>query len=144
MYTGLLHAHHWLRYLALALIIMSLVKALMDLKKKDQEVKSMKLELYTMISFHLQLLTGLILFFVSNKVQTAMSDMGAAMKDADLRLALIEHPLMMIIGLILITIGYVKLKAKTDMASYAKTVLIYYGIATLIILSKIPTYSWGF
>lgn len=144
MYTGLLHAHHWLRYIALALMILSLVKAIMDLKQKDQEVKSMKLELYTMISFHLQLFIGFVLFFVSTKVQAAMSDMGAAMKDADLRLALIEHPLMMILGLVFITIGYVKLKSKTTKASYAKTVLIYYGIGTLLILSKIPTYSWSF
>ncbi len=143
MYTGLIHAHHWLRYVALVLMIISLVKAFMNLKNKDKNVTSIKLELYTMISFHLQLIIGLVLFFVSTKVMTAMNDMGAAMKDADLRLALIEHPLMMILGLIMITIGYAKLKSKTDLASYSKTVIIYYGIGTLLILSKIPTYSWA-
>lgn len=142
MYTGLLHAHHWLRYVALLLIVLSIVKAIMDLKRKGQSVSSMKLELYTLISFHIQLLIGLVLYFISPKIKTAMSDMGAAMKDADLRLALIEHPLVMIIGVILITVGYLKLKAKSDKAAYAKTVLIYFGIATVLILSRIPMYSW--
>jgi hypothetical protein len=143
MYTGLLHAHHWLRYIALALIVISVVKAIMNRGKKGEGLQSMKLELYTLISFHLQLIIGFILFFVSNKVAVAMSDMGTAMKDPELRLALIEHPVMMVLGIILVTIGYMRLKKQTDLAAYSKTVIIFYGIATLLILSKIPTYSWG-
>ena len=144
MYTGLLHAHHWLRYIALILLAISLVKAIMDRKKKDEEAGNLKTELYTMISFHLQLLIGMMLLFLSPKVKTSMEDMGAAMGDSAQRLLLVEHPLMMIIALILITIGYAKLKGKKDKASYSKTVLIYYGIAGILVLSRIPTYSWTF
>jgi hypothetical protein len=143
MYTGLLHTHHWLRYIALILLLISIVKAIADLKHKGQNVKSKKTELFSMISVHLQLLVGLGLFFVSDKIKLAMGDMGLAMKDPDLRLALIEHPLLMLIGIILITIGYMKLKTISDRALYGKTVLIYYGIGTLLILSRIPMYSWN-
>ena len=142
MYTGLIHAHHWLRYIALILIVISLVKAVMDLKHKGETISSKKTELYTLIAMHLQLLTGLVLFFISPLVKTAMSDMGGSMKDSALRLALIEHPLVMIIAIILITLGYMKLKTINDRAKYGKTVLIYFGIATLLILSRIPMYSW--
>jgi len=142
MYTGLLHAHHWLRYIALILLLISIVKAIADLRHKGEEIKSRKTELYSMISVHLQLLIGLGLFFVSHKIELALSDMGMAMKDPGLRLALIEHPLLMLIGIILITVGYMKLKTITDRASYGKTVLIYYGIGTLLILARIPMYSW--
>ena len=144
MYTGLLHTHHWLRYLALILIIVSLVKAVIDLKHKGESIKSKKSELYTMIIFHIQLLTGLILFFVSPKIALAMENMGTAMKDSASRLVLIEHPLIMLIALVLVTVGYMKLKAIDDRAKYGKTVLIYYGIATILVLSRIPTYSWTF
>lgn len=144
MYTGLLHAHHWLRYIALILLAISLVKAIMNLNKKGEEVGSIKTELYTMISFHIQLLIGMMLLFLSPKVKASMADMGTAMGDSAQRLLLVEHPLVMIIALIVITIGYAKLKGKKDKASYAKTVLIYYGIAGLLVLSRIPTYSWSF
>ena len=144
MYTGLLHSHHWLRYIALLLLLISLVKALMDLTHKGESIKSKKTELFAMITMHIQLLIGLLLFFISPKIQIAMADMGAAMKDADLRLALIEHPLIMLIAVILITIGYIKLKAIDDRAKYGKTVLIYFGIALILILSRIPMYSWTF
>lgn len=142
MYTGLIHAHHWLRYIALILIVISLVKAVMDLKHKGETISSKKTELYTMIAMHLQLLIGLVLFFISPKIKAAMSDMGAAMKDSAMRLDLIEHPLIMIIAIILITLGYMKLKTINDRAKYGKTVLIYFGIATILILSRIPMHSW--
>ena len=144
MYTGLLHTHHWIRYVALILLLVTALKALMDLNKKGVNVGSRKLALYTLISVHIQLLTGLILFFISPKVKMAMENMGAAMKDPASRLVLIEHPLVMLIGITLITIGYVKSKKKTDQASYSKTIIIYYGIALVLILSRIPMYSWTF
>jgi hypothetical protein len=144
MYTGLLHTHHWIRYVALILLLVTALKALMDLNKKGVNVGSRKLALYTLISVHIQLLTGLILFFISPKVKMAMENMGAAMKDPASRLVLIEHPLVMLIGITLITIGYVKSKKKTDQASFSKTILIYYGIALVLILSRIPMYSWTF
>lgn len=144
MYTGLLHSHHWLRYIALILLIISIVKAIADLNHKGESIKNKKTELYTMIAMHVQLIIGLILFFVSPKIQVAMADMGTAMKDADLRLALIEHPLIMLIAIILITVGYMKLKVIDDRAKYGKTVLVYYGIALILILSRIPMYSWNF
>ena len=97
-----------------------------------------------MILFHLQLLTGLLLFFMSPKVSLAMENMGAAMKDSASRLVLIEHPLIMLIALILVTVGYMKLKAIDERSKYGKTVLIYYGIATVLVLSRIPSYSWTF
>lgn len=144
MYTGLLHAHHWLRYVALVLLLITVLKAIMDLNKKGLDPGSKKLALYTLIAIHLQLITGLILFFISPKVQMAMENMGAAMKDAASRLVLIEHPLVMLIGITLITIGYSKSKSKSDQAKYSKTILVYYGIALVLILSRIPMYSWTF
>jgi hypothetical protein len=136
--------HHWLRYIALILLLISIVKAIGDLKHKGGAVSGRKVALYTLITVHLQLVTGLILFFISPKVEMAMENMGAAMKDAASRLVLIEHPLVMIIGIVLITIGYMKSKVITDRAKFGKTILIYFGIAMLLILSRIPMYSWTF
>jgi len=144
MYTGLLHAHHWLRYIVLILLLVSIIKGILDLKHKGETISSKKTELYAMIALHLQLLTGIILYFVSPKVSLGMENMGEAMKESSARLILVEHPLVMIIGVIIITIGYMKLKPIFDRAKYGKTVLIYYGIGTFLILSRIPMDSWTF
>ncbi|MCK5637789.1 MAG: hypothetical protein KAH67_03700, partial [Flavobacteriaceae bacterium] len=68
--------------------------------------------------------------------------MGASMKDAVVRLFAVEHPLMMILAIVLITIGFSKHKNKsTDKAKF-KTITIFYGIALLFVLSKIPWSQW--
>ena len=66
--------------------------------------------------------------------------MGDVMKNSELRKPLIEHPLMIIIAIALITIGFSKHKKKTTDGSKFKTIAIFYGIALVLILAVIP---WG-
>ncbi|WP_232046781.1 hypothetical protein [Sphingobacterium daejeonense] len=60
------------------------------------------------------------------------------MKVASSRFYFLEHPLMMIIAIILITIGYSKSKKILDAKKANQTVLIFYIIALILILSRIP------
>ena len=89
-----------------------------------------------MAAIHTQLVLGFIVYFVSPK---GFSQLGE-MKDAALRLTSLEHPLMNIIGITLITIGWMKHKKLTTSESKFKTFSIYYGLGLVLILSKIP---WG-
>jgi multisubunit Na+/H+ antiporter MnhB subunit len=68
--------------------------------------------------------------------------MGEVMKDSALRKALVEHPLTIIIAIVLITIGFSKHKKKTTDKAKFKTITIFYTIALILILAMIPWDLW--
>ena len=143
METGMIHLHSMLRYVVLILMIISIIKAISGLKSSGK-INNNKIEFYTLIAFHIQVLIGLVLYFISPVVQVALSNFGKSMGDADLRFAAMEHPLVMVIAAVLITIGYSRSKRQSEMNAFSKTILIYYGIALLLVLSRIPMNSWFF
>ena len=102
MYNALLVTHSYLRYILLILLIVVIITSLMGLiNKKPYTSTDNKLSLFLFISTHLQLLLGLILFFVSPAVEFS----GDAMKDSTARYWLVEHNTAMIIAIVLITLG---------------------------------------
>jgi hypothetical protein len=48
----------------------------------------------------------------------------------------------MLIGIILITVGYIKAKKPGDDARRFRTVIIFYGLGLILILSRIPWQVW--
>jgi hypothetical protein len=141
MYTGILHLHSYFAYLLLAALIFSIVYILIAyMNKQTFSEKHRKVALIGFIASHLQLLFGLILYFVSPLGMSNIS--GEVMKNSELRLYAVEHPLTMLIGIILITIGYSKAKKLTDSDQRYKTILIFYIIGLILILSRIPYISW--
>jgi hypothetical protein len=141
MYITLLTIHNLLRWLFLAAALYAIYRAVMGLMNKSVYNKSDNTSGTFLVALaHSQLLIGIILLFVSPVIQAAMADMGAAMKDKALRLQLIEHPLTMIMGVVLIQIGRIRTrKAYADSDKYKRS-LIFFGIGLLLILSRIP---WG-
>ena len=69
-------------------------------------------------------------------------DVGGVMKEKSLRLLAVEHPVMMILAIVFITIGWSKHKKKTTDSAKFKTFAIFYGIGLLLMLSKIPWNNW--
>lgn len=96
-----------------------------------------KTTLLVLILSHIQLLVGLVLLFAGPMSQN-FSNMGGVMKDSYLRMMTVEHPLTMIIGVALITIGRVKMKKKLEASDKYKTIIIFYSIALVLFLSRIP------
>ncbi len=143
METGLQHAHSFIAYAALILLIVASVNALIGMSSNKQfKGSDRKIALFALIFTHIQLLIGLILYFVSPKVKVFAMSMGEIMKNSDLRLYAIEHPLINLIAVVLITIGFSKhKKAATDKAKF-KSIAIMYALGTLLILSRIPWSSW--
>jgi hypothetical protein len=134
MYSGLVHAHSGLRWIFLALIMMTIGIAIIKWAyKKPFWEEHKRWALFTFIVSHIQLLLGLVLYVVSPKV---IFDM-AAIKDSVSRFFLVEHLSAMLIAILLITLGYVKAKKQLPENS-AKTIAIFYGIALMIILWAIP------
>jgi len=139
MYEGLKHAHSGFRWIFLILILYTVINAFIKWRNGSNYTESdRKAGLFTFIFSHIQLLIGLALYVKSPKVH-AIS--GAIMKDPIARFFSVEHAMMMILGIILISIGYSKAKRAMDGTQKFKTTFIFFGIGLLLILSRIP---WPF
>jgi len=136
--------HSYWAYIVLITLIFAVVNAIMGLtSKKEFTAKDLRISLFALITAHIQLLIGLIAFYTSSYYEIMRnSGMGEVMKNSDLRKILVEHPLVGIIGIILITVGFSKHKKLTTDAAQFKTIAIFYGIALLLILSRIPWSQW--
>lgn len=145
MYTVVNYLHSLWAYLVVIMIFIAVSNAIFGLiGKRPYGFRDFRISLFTLIVAHLQILIGLVIFFLSPLVQwfNSSADKSLIMKDAQLRLINMEHPLMMIIGIVLITIGFSKHKKKIESKSKFRVILIFYGIALLLILSRIPWNLW--
>ena len=144
MYETVSFIHSWWAYLVLLVLIIATVNSFIGLSsKKDYGATDFRLALFTLIVSHIQLLIGLVLYFVTPYFK-ALGEvgMGEVMKDSTLRLYLVEHPFIMIISVVLITMGYSKHKKKLTSKPKFKTLSIFYGIALVFVLSRIPWSAW--
>jgi hypothetical protein len=139
MYEFIQKFHSGWAYLALLVLVVAVVNSLIGMfSKKEFTAKDRKIALFGLIGIHTQLLIGLILYFVS---PLGFASFGQ-MSDKALRLTSLEHPLINIIGIALITIGWSKHKKLTTSESKFKTFSIFYGLGLLLILSRIPWSMW--
>ena len=138
------HLHSGWAYIVLLVLIITFFNAFMGvLKNKEFKIKDLRLSLFTLITAHIQLVLGIIMYYVSPYYKhMRVTGMGSAMKEATARLFLVEHPLVMILAIVLITIGFSKHKKKTTDKAKFKTIATFYGIALLFILSRIPWHQW--
>jgi len=136
-YTILLKSHSGLRWILLASLILAMVKYYRAARGNNHVRRLVPYTLISMILIHLQVLQGLILYFISPKVIFA----AESMKNSVHRFFLIEHISIMLIAAIIITIGYSKTKKQINTPFGAKRLLIYYTIAFVVILASIP---WPF
>ena len=144
MYEALKNLHSYWAYLVLLILIVAVANALIKtFGDKEYEAKDFRIALFTLIVSHLQLLIGLILYFVSPRLQLFSElGMGGVMGNAVNRLYLVEHPLVNIIAVALITIGYSKHKKKLTSKAKLKIIAIFYTIALGLLLSRIPWSTW--
>jgi len=138
LYNILKNVHNWIGYIVLIILLIATINAIMGwLYKKNFSSKDLRLSLFALIFCHIQMLLGLTLYFISPKGLSAFGEM----KNSELRLTWLEHPLVNIIAIALITIGWSKHKKITDDHNKFKKIAIYYGIAFLLILSRFPLSS---
>lgn len=141
MYTAFKHLHSYFAYLLLAVLIYSLIYSIvMFVKKKPFTEKVRKVTLAGFIATHLQLLIGLVLYVISPVGLPNIS--GEAMQESLSRLYILEHPLTMIIGIILISVGYIKAKKPGDDVRRYKTIILFYTLGIALILLRIPWQVW--
>jgi hypothetical protein len=143
-YNIIKEAHSGWAYLVLILVFVAFVNSIIGFSSnKAFAAKDRKIALFGLIATHIQLLIAMFLYFSSPYFNTMKQiGMGEVMKNSELRLYLIEHPMMNIIAVILITVGFSKHKtAPTDKAKF-KSIWLFYLIAFILILSRIPWNTW--
>ena len=142
MYETLLFLHSLIRWILVVLILLAIIRGFMGWQgKQNFTALDGKLRFYTVLSAHVQFLIGLILYFVSPTIKYFMQNFKDAVGEAEVRFFGMEHSIMMLVAVILITIGGVKVKKATSHSSKFKTMAIWFLIAFIIIFVSIP---WSF
>ena len=135
--NGILHAHSGLRYVVLLLLLFAIAKAFQKKGSNAEYTPSdKKLNLFAMISVHIQALLGLILYF-GKGWHTRFSDMSNEM----VRFFAVEHIFGMLLALVVITIGRKKAEKATENAQKFKNIATFYTVGLVIIFMSIP---WPF
>jgi hypothetical protein len=139
MYEFIQKFHSGWAYLALLLLIIAALNSVLGMvSKKEFSSKDRTIALLGLIFSHVQLLVGLVLYFISPLGKAGLSEMS----NAAIRLTALEHPLINIIAIVFITIGWSKHKKVTTSEAKFKTISIFYGIGLLLILARIPWHLW--
>lgn len=133
-YSIFRHLHSGFRYVVFILLIVAIIQSLLGwLNRKPYTGLNQKINLFTLISAHTQLLIGIVLYFLSPYVQFNSN----TMKDDTTRYYTVEHWVMMLIAIIMITIGYSKSKKIVMPESKHRVVAIFYLIAVFTIVGAI-------
>jgi hypothetical protein len=135
--------HSYWAYIVVLLLAFAVINAILGLiKKREFTNKDLRIGLFSLIVSHLQLLIGLGWYFMSPAYKALKADSAVVMNNSTSRLLAIEHPLMMILAILLITVGWSRHKKKTEDAAKFKTFALFYGLALLFILARIPWSQW--
>jgi hypothetical protein len=121
--------HHLLPFFFYIILVITIVKAYFG------RISNPKKNVFVSISHilaHTQLLIGLYLWI------NFVSGAGIHMGESANRFVTVEHPLMMVIGVALITIGKIKAKKIEDVEKANKTIFLYFLIAFILIAVRTP------
>lgn len=136
--------HSGIAYLVILLVLFTFINAVVKLRTKETYKKNdYYIALAATIIVKLQLVIGVISYYFSTYYET-LRNVGfkAVMKDATLRLFIMEHPLMMIIAITLVVLGFYKHKKQAEDTKKFKTLALYFGLSLVLIFSRIPWAQW--
>ena len=136
----LLFLHSWTRWIILILGLIVIIQGYSGWKGNKLFLKGHNTRSAIFVGFfHLQVLMGLIIYFaLSPVVQTAFEDFGVAMKNSDLRFWAVEHGFIMIVAAVVAQIGRIKIKKAASDVLKHKATFVYFLIALILVLSRIP------
>ena len=131
LYEILKSAHSGWRYLVIILLLVAFINALMGYAgKKPYTEGNRKLNVFALISAHIQLLLGLALYFMYPWYK---ADSTVPIQ----RYFKMEHVAMMVVAIVLITIGNSKSKKIENAVLKHRTIFLYFGLALLLITVSI-------
>jgi hypothetical protein len=139
-YPVVLALHNIFRWVALILGIVVTVRAFIGwFGGREWTERDRKLGSYFGISMDIQLLLGLLLYFVFSPLTTsALSNFSQAMGSRDVSFFAIEHPITMFLAVIFAHLGSILARRVEGSKSKFKRAAIYFTLAVLMMLSAMP------
>ena len=142
MYAFFLALHNIVRWIALILAIVATVTAFMGwFGKRQWSERDRKIGSFFGMAMDIQLLVGLILYFVYSPItRAALQDFGAAMGVQDLRFFGMEHVFYMVLAVVFAHLGSILARRAPESKAKFQRAAIFFGLSLLLILLGIP---WG-
>lgn len=138
-YTIIRSLHSGWAYLTLLLLVVAVINSFIGLSsKKEFTDKDRRIALFGLIATHIQFVIGLVIYFVSPLGKASFGNMS----DKALRLTSLEHPLINLIAVVLITIGWSRHKKLATSNAKFKSISLFFGLGLLLILLRIPWSLW--
>ncbi len=145
MYSTVQTLHSYWAYLTLLILIIAVFNAFFGFSsgRAFRMNKDLRISLFALIFSHIQFLIGMALYFASPRFGLwSEQGMGGIMQNDIARLYLVEHPLVNILAIALITIGWSKHKREeSDQRKFGK-IAFFYALGLVFILSRIPWDAW--
>jgi cytochrome b561 len=142
MYPILLTLHSLLRWFVLASLLLAVYRAYkgwftrQPFSSADNTIRHI-----TATIAHIQLLTGLWLYFISPVMAYFFKHLKQAIHVREIRFFGMEHSILMLIAIVIITIGSALAKRRQTDEGKFKIMAIWFSIGLLIIILAIP---WPF
>jgi hypothetical protein len=138
----ILALHNLVRWAILLFGLWALVNALTGvLGKRNFTAADNRSSLFFMISFDIQFLLGLVLYFGGIWFGMLKNNTKEVMQNDTMRFFAVEHGFMMIVAWILVHVGRSSIKKASTNAAKHKRMLLYFGLAILLVLIAMP---WPF
>jgi NADH:ubiquinone oxidoreductase subunit 2 (subunit N) len=142
MYPALLAFHSLIRWFVLASLLLTVYRGYKGWLLNEPFSKAdNKIRHWTATIAHIQLCVGFWLYFISPIIDYFLHHFSEAVHQREIRFFGMEHNLMMLMAIIIITIGSAKAKRKPTDKEKFKTMALFYTVGLFIILISIP---WSF
>ena len=143
MYNILKTVHSYWAFFVLTILFIAILNSLIRIiSKKSFNSTDLRISLFGLIFSHIQLLIGLILYFISPWFDQWSSLGMGVMKNNESRLYLVEHPITNILAIFFITIGWSLHKKQNESSKKFLRISLFYGFGYILLLSRIPWSKW--
>ena len=135
--------HSYWAYIVLGVLVLAILNAFIGrFSNKSFTAKDLRISLFALIVTHIQLLIGLILYFVSSRFSVWQEGIGEVMRNSEHRLYLVEHPITNVLAVILITMGWSMHKRQVESGKRFMRIGLFYLLGLVLLLSRIPWSAW--
>jgi multisubunit Na+/H+ antiporter MnhF subunit len=141
MYSTLLAIHSWFRWLVLLSLVIAVYRSYTGWRSDKRFTKLDNFTRHTTATvLHIQFTIGIVLYLISPIVTYFLHNFNEAVHLREIRFFGMEHIVMMVTAVIVITIGSIKTKRRSTDQRKFKTMLTWYSGGLMLILASIP---WG-
>jgi hypothetical protein len=139
MYTTLLIIHSLVRWAVIAAGAIAVFRALRGVTaKNDWTAADDRAGLIYTITLDVQMLLGIVLYWLSPVTSAALQDMGAAMSVPTLRFWAVEHVTLMVLAIVLAHLGRVRIRKAPNAAARHRRAAVFFIVSLIAALAGTP------